>query len=71
MPQFLEKLKAELGVVVELVRTGLSPRARNTLRSLLTVDVHSRDVIEKLVRASVTHPADFSWLSQMRSLRGQ
>ena len=67
LAQFLAKVKAQLAVVVELVRTGLSPRARNTLRALLTVDVHSRDIIEKLIEANVTEPSDFSWLSQMRS----
>ena len=28
MAKFLEKVNSQLGVVVELVRTGLSPRAR-------------------------------------------
>ena len=52
--------------MVELVRNGLSPRARNTLGSLLTVDVHARDVVEKLEAEGVTSPEEFSWTSQMR-----
>ena len=39
---------------------------RKTLRSLLTVDVHSRDILEKLIKDKVTSVAEFSWTSQMR-----
>ena len=34
----------------------------------MTVDVHSRDVVEKLIRDNVTDAAEFSWTSQMRSI---
>ena len=39
---------------------------RKTLRSLLTVDVHSRDILQKLIKDRVTNVAEFSWTSQMR-----
>ena len=39
---------------------------RKTLRSLLTVDVHSRDILQKLIKDRVTSVAEFSWTSQMR-----
>ena len=40
--------------------------SRNTLGSLLTVDVHSRDVVEKLINDKVADASEFSWTSQMR-----
>ena len=66
LPHFLEKCNKQLLAIVQLVRNGLSPRARNTLGSLLTVDVHARDVLEALLKEGVTLPEEFSWTSQMR-----
>jgi hypothetical protein len=40
---------------------------RKTLEALITVDVHQRDVVEKLLEKNVHTPADFLWISQMRS----
>ncbi len=34
--------------------------------SLITIEVHARDVIEKLVRADASSPSDFEWVSQLR-----
>ena len=42
LAEFLDKCNSQLESIVQLVRNGLSPRARNTLGSLITVDVHSR-----------------------------
>ena len=36
------------------------------LGSLLTVDVHARDVVDKLKKEGVNSPEEFSWTSQMR-----
>lgn len=34
--------------------------------SLITVEVHARDVIDKLVKANASSPSDFEWASQLR-----
>lgn len=34
--------------------------------ALITIEVHARDVIEKLMRVSCTSANDFEWASQLR-----
>ena len=34
--------------------------------ALITVEVHARDVIEKLIKSGASSPADFEWASQLR-----
>ncbi len=34
--------------------------------SLITVEVHARDVVDRLVRCGASSPADFEWASQLR-----
>lgn len=34
--------------------------------ALITIEVHARDVIDKLVKAGATSTNDFEWLSQLR-----
>ena len=58
------------GRLQALVREVLSPRldkkARKKLTTLITIDVHSRDVISKLVGDNVTSAGDFLWKAQLR-----
>ena len=34
--------------------------------SLITIEVHARDMIEKLGKANCSSPTDFEWVSQLR-----
>lgn len=34
--------------------------------ALITIEVHARDVIEKLGKVGCTNPNDFEWVSQLR-----
>lgn len=34
--------------------------------ALITIEVHSRDVIEKLVKVGCASPEEFEWSSQLR-----
>ena len=34
--------------------------------SLITIEVHARDMIEKLGKANCNSPTDFEWVSQLR-----
>lgn len=38
----------------------------NQVVALITVEVHARDVIDKLVKANASSPSDFEWASQLR-----
>ncbi len=39
---------------------------RSKIVSLITMDVHNRDVVQELVRGKVSGPGDFKWHSQLR-----
>ena len=39
---------------------------RAKIVSLITMDVHNRDVVHELIRSKVSGPTDFKWHSQLR-----
>lgn len=50
----------------EMVLTPLSKVDRKKLMALVTIEVHSRDVIEKMIKTECANPTAFEWLSQLR-----
>ena len=52
--------------LVSLVRGGLTKSLRVTIGALIVLDVHARDVVERLFQAKVSSLSDFEWISQMR-----
>ena len=54
-----------------MMRNGLSKSVRVTVGALIVVDVHARDVLERLVQAKVSRTDDFEWISQMRFYMSQ
>ncbi|KAJ3159379.1 Dynein heavy chain 1, axonemal [Geranomyces michiganensis] len=61
-----ERLLQQLDGLVGLVRGDLPFLNRLVLGDLIVIDVHSRDVVRKLVEAGVTSENDFDWISQLR-----
>lgn len=55
------------GQVVEAVRGELSAQQRANLSTVLTLDVHCRDIVDELVTERASSLTDFVWLSQLRS----
>ncbi|CAG9136916.1 unnamed protein product [Plutella xylostella] len=62
----LQNLNEQLDALVVKVRQELSANDRLKFRTITTIDVHARDIIEEFVRDNVTDAAQFPWESQLR-----
>ena len=58
----LEKLE----FLTSLAKADLSSVSRGTLKALLVLDVHNRDIAQLLCNSSVTSLNDFEWRGQLR-----
>lgn len=64
--EYVEFLNAQLKDSVLLVRRKLSKQEKLTLNALIVIDVHARDVTNKLVKEEVDDLGAFLWISQLR-----
>ena len=56
----------QLEQLTEHVRSGLNSIQHKIIVSLITLDVHARDIIDNLVIENVKSTQDFNWLQQLR-----
>lgn len=66
LKELFEVLLSQLNDLRELVRTDLSKIGRMTMSALIVIEVHARDVVNKMLEEEVTSPNDFEWVSQIR-----
>ena len=66
MPEYLAKCESLLANICLLVREKLSKLVRSKLVALITIDVHARDIVEKLNKDRVISESDFGWQMQLR-----
>jgi len=50
----------------EAVRSNLTKNQRLKVVALVTIEVHSRDIIEQLVKSGCSDAASFEWLKELR-----
>ncbi|XP_066933177.1 dynein axonemal heavy chain 2-like [Clytia hemisphaerica] len=55
-----------LGKFSEMIRGNLTKIQRLKLVALITIEVHARDVIEKMIKSGCSDINAFEWLSQLR-----
>ncbi|QDZ24237.1 heavy chain of dynein [Chloropicon primus] len=63
---FLEKNVKNLAMLSELVRTDLTKLQRKILVTLITLDVHNRDIVSNLIGEKIHKISDFGWQMQLR-----
>ncbi|KAL7022048.1 hypothetical protein ACKWTF_012111 [Chironomus riparius] len=66
MKEYLELQNKQIDDLVRKVRENLSNNDRIKFKTITTIDVHSRDIIENFVRDSVLDASEFQWESQLR-----
>ena len=64
--QLKKKWVSYLNKLTGLTRSRLSKIDRSKTVALITIEVHARDVIEKLAKGGCTSAQDFDWVSQLR-----
>lgn len=62
-----ETLQNNINDIVGLIRSkDITNLNRITLRSLIVLDVHAKDIVEDLIRQNIVSIDDFEWLAQLR-----
>merc|ERR1719410_1951716 len=68
MKDFYKVCVERLHEQIKLVRTKLNKRDRTKIMTLITVDVHNREVIQMLIDSKIESAVEFAWQAQMRYL---
>lgn len=65
--EFHEQLQQELMDVVMLIRSKeITNLDRITIKALIVIDVHGKDVVKDLIKQKIHSENDFQWLAQLR-----
>ncbi|CAB1116950.1 unnamed protein product [Ectocarpus sp. CCAP 1310/34] len=64
--RYLGVCNARLACLIDLVLGELKREDRTKIISLITLDVHARDVVQKLINDKTEGPAAFLWQQQLR-----
>ena len=66
MKDCLVGIKSRIMKLISKVRGNLTPGDRNKIITIITIDVHSRDAVEKLVLQNINDKENFQWSSQLK-----
>ncbi|CAG9831721.1 unnamed protein product [Diabrotica balteata] len=63
---YYKKQVSQLSTLISLLLGDLSKQDRQKIMTICTIDVHSRDVVGKLIQSKVESALAFQWVSQLR-----
>lgn len=66
MKNELKRESDQLNILINLMRTDLEDKARASIRTMIVLDVHARDIVADFVRDSVMSTKEFDWEKQLR-----
>lgn len=66
LEKYFKTCDSLLGEIVNLVRGEIPDLVRCTLKALIVLDVHCRDVVQELISKSTSSRDDFAWQCQLR-----
>jgi len=66
MKEFLAVIRGRISKLIVRVRGNLSLETRIKIITIITIDVHSRDVIKMFCDKRITEQSSFSWTSQLK-----
>ena len=63
---YSKKQKGQLSDLIQLTQSDLSKGDRTRIMVCITMDAHSRDIVEKMIRSKVDSLDSFMWQSQLK-----
>jgi dynein heavy chain len=63
---FSDQQKQNLVDLVRLTQTNLKGSERQRVMCLITMDAHTRDILDKLIKEAAVDKNDFQWQSQLK-----
>lgn len=66
MKDYYKKQVQQLSLLITLLLGELSKGDRQKIMTICTIDVHSRDVVGKLIQSKLESASAFQWQSQLR-----
>lgn len=66
LKDYFKKQVAQLSTLITLLIGELTKQDRQKIMTICTIDVHSRDVVSKMIQGKVEAGSAFQWQSQLR-----
>eukprot|EP00741_Cyanophora_paradoxa_P024938 tig00000056_g24072.t1 len=66
MRQMKKKQVSHLNRLTDMIKGQLTKIERLKLIALITIEVHARDVIDRMIKANCSSTSDFEWTQQLR-----
>ncbi|XP_051731342.1 dynein axonemal heavy chain 9-like isoform X1 [Ctenopharyngodon idella] len=71
MKEYYKKQVNQLNTLITMLIGQLTPGDRQKVMTICTIDVHARDVVDKINKQKVENSQAFLWLSQLRHRWGE